>query len=86
MASGLPTICADATGSRSLVEAGVTGFLEPADSGETFYTRARQLIEDRVLRYSMSKAARERSLRFSWDEAMAMLLARYEAVADANGR
>jgi phosphatidylinositol alpha 1,6-mannosyltransferase len=80
MASGLPTLCADATGSRSLVEPGVTGFLEPADSGEAFFQRARQLIEDRPLRLAMSLAARERSLRFSWDEAMAMLLERYRSV------
>ena len=29
----------------------------------------------------MGRAARERSLRFSWDEAMGGLLARYEALA-----
>jgi phosphatidylinositol alpha 1,6-mannosyltransferase len=81
MASGLPTLCADATGSRSLVDPGVTGFLEPADSGEAFFERARQLIEDRPLRLAMSVAARERSLRFSWAEAMAVLLERYRAVA-----
>ena len=81
MASGLPTICADATGSRSLVDAGVTGFLEPADSGEAFFERARQLIEDPELRWSMSRAARARSLLFTWDAAMGMLLNRYTAVA-----
>ena len=81
MASGLPTLCADATGSRSLVDPGVTGFLEPADSGEAFYQRARQLIEDPDRRRAMSLAARERSLRFSWDEAMATLLDRYRTVA-----
>ena len=81
MASGLPTLCADATGSRSLVDPGVTGFLEPADSGEAFYRRARELIEDPDRRRAMSLAARERSLRFSWDEAMATLLDRYRTVA-----
>lgn len=81
MASGLPTLCADATGSRSLVDSGVTGFLEPADSGEAFYRRARQLAEDPDLRHAMSGAARTRSLQFSWDEAMAMLLDRYRTVA-----
>jgi glycosyltransferase involved in cell wall biosynthesis len=80
MASGLPTLCADATGSRSLVDPGVTGFLEPADSGEAFYRRARQLIEDPDRRRAMSLTARERSLRFSWDEAMATLLDRYRTV------
>ena len=81
MASGLPTVCADATGSRSLVDPGVTGFLEPADSGEAFFERARQLIETPELRRSMSRAARTRSLLFTWDAAMGMLLDRYRAVA-----
>lgn len=81
MASGLPTLCADATGSRSLVEPGVTGFLEPADSGEAFFARARQLIEDAGLRRSMSRAARGRSLLFTWDAAMETLLDRYRMVA-----
>ena len=83
MASGLPTLCADATGSRSLVEPGVTGFLEPADSGEAFFERARQLIEHRDLRGSMSRAARARSLLFTWDAAMGMLLERYRRLAEA---
>ena len=86
MASGLPTLCADATGSRSLVDPGVTGFLEPADSGEAFFERAKALIEDPERRRAMSLAARERSLRFSWDEAMATLLERYRAVAFGAGR
>jgi phosphatidylinositol alpha 1,6-mannosyltransferase len=85
MASGLPTLCADATGSRSLVDPGVTGFLEPADSGEAFFNRAKALIEDPTRRRAMSLAARERSLRYSWDEAMSTLLDRYRAVAFGTG-
>lgn len=81
MASGLPTLCADATGSRSLVDPGVTGFLEPAESGGAFYERAKTLIEDTDLRRSMGQAARARSLEFTWDAAMEMLLDRYRTVA-----
>ena len=36
MASGLPCVCADATGSRSLVVTGVTGLLAPADAAAAF--------------------------------------------------
>ena len=81
MASGLPTVCADATGSRSIVAPGETGFLEPATDGEAFYRRARALIEDAPTRHAMGVAARARSLSFSWDAAMAGLLERYEWVA-----
>jgi glycosyltransferase involved in cell wall biosynthesis len=81
MASGLPTVCADATGSRSLVEDGVTGYLvAPGDAAE-FAAKAMRLVGDPPLRDRMGAAARERSLAFSWETDMAGLLARYEALA-----
>ncbi|MEO8813486.1 MAG: glycosyltransferase family 1 protein [Caulobacteraceae bacterium] len=80
MASGLPTVCADATGSRSLVEPGETGLLARADDGESFFRHLRALVTDGDLRRRMGAAARARSLQFSWDKAMAGLLARYEAL------
>ena len=83
MASGLPTLCADATGSRSLVDPGVTGFLERADDAAAFASRARLLADDASLRRRMGEAARARSLTFSWDEAMNAILDRYEALAAA---
>ena len=83
MASGLPTICADATGSRSLVEVGRTGFLERADDGDAFAARVAELIADPDRRRMMGEAARAASLRWTWDEAMGGLLARYEAVIAA---
>jgi glycosyltransferase involved in cell wall biosynthesis len=84
MASGLPTICADATGSRSLVDPGVTGaLLDPLDDAG-FFREALALATDSDLRSRMGAAARARSLRFSWDEAMAGLLARYQILAAGN--
>jgi len=83
MASGLPTLCADATGSRSLVDPGVTGFLaDPAD-GPAFQRHIAELIADPKRRAAMGAAARARSLTFSWEETMAGLLARYEALVGA---
>jgi phosphatidylinositol alpha 1,6-mannosyltransferase len=81
MASGLPTICADATGSRSLVEAGVTGYLVHPSDAAGFFGHVRDLAVDKGRRFEMGRAARERSLRFSWDEAMGGLLARYQSLA-----
>jgi glycosyltransferase involved in cell wall biosynthesis len=83
MASGLPTVCANATGSRSLVEAGATGYLAEIGDAEGLYTAVAELVVDPERRRSMGAAARVRSLRFSWDEAMGGLLARYEALAGA---
>jgi len=85
MASGLPTVCADAAGSRSLVVPGVTGYLlHPLDDAG-FYGHVRDLAVDRGRRVEMGEAARARSLKFSWEEAMAGLLQRYEALLAAPG-
>src|SRR5690625_7983633 len=46
MASGLPCVVADATGSKSLVEHGVNGFIAPADRPGLFEQHLTHLIED----------------------------------------
>jgi len=82
MASGLPTVCADATGSRSLVEAGVTGFLAKPGSAADFVEHLRILATDADLRRRMGSAARTRSLSFTWHAAMARLLGYYTALVE----
>ncbi|HEY2179958.1 MAG TPA: glycosyltransferase, partial [Caulobacteraceae bacterium] len=86
MASGLPTVCADATGSRCLVEDGLTGFLAPAGEAEAFFTAVAALAREPTLRSSMGASARTRSVAFSWEAQMAGLLARYERLASAPRR
>ena len=55
MACGLPTtICADATGSRSLVAEGETGFLVDPDRGDLFAEKVAVLIGDPERRVSMA--------------------------------
>ncbi len=83
MASGLPAVCANATGSRSLVEPGVTGFLAEVGDDGMLYEAVAKLATDPALRRRMGAAGRERSLTYSWDAAMGGLLARYEALAGA---
>ncbi|HEY5290134.1 MAG TPA: glycosyltransferase family 1 protein [Caulobacteraceae bacterium] len=80
MASGLPAVCADATGSRCLVSEGVTGFLAPAGDIDAFVAATRTLAGDAERRTRMGAAARARSLGFSWEADMAGLLTRYEAL------
>jgi phosphatidylinositol alpha 1,6-mannosyltransferase len=84
MASGLPCVCADATGSRSLVVAGETGFLAPADDAEAFARHITLLAQDGALRLRMGAAARARSLTFSWDETLARMLGYYRALLPGN--
>ncbi len=81
MASGLPCVCADATGSRSLVAPGVTGFLAPADDARAFADHIEKLANDSALLRRMGRAARERSLSFGWDETMQRILGYYEEIA-----
>lgn len=77
MASGLPCLCADATGSRSLVVHGQTGFLARPGSVEEFAAHAATLAGDAGLRRRMGIAARERSYLYNWDETMARVLGYY---------
>lgn len=80
MASGLPCVCADATGSRSLVVQGRTGYLAKPGCAQEFADRIATLARDPELRRQMGAAARERSLEFSWDETMARILGYYKSL------
>jgi len=80
MASGLPCVCADATGSSSLVVAGETGYLAHADDPDGFARHIAALVADGGLRRRMGDAARARSLNFSWEETLARMLDYYRAL------
>ncbi|MFB6273496.1 MAG: glycosyltransferase family 4 protein [Salinibacter sp.] len=92
MASGLPTVCADAAGSRDLVEEGTTGFLCPPDDPSTFTDRVRRLVLDETQRREMGTAAYERAQKFARDRIHARLVEHYDEllqpadVPDPNGR
>jgi phosphatidylinositol alpha 1,6-mannosyltransferase len=85
MASGLPTVCADATGSRSLVVPGETGFLAPADDAQDFARHITAVAQDTGLRRRLGQAARVRALTFSWDETLARMLGYYRALLPGTG-
>jgi phosphatidylinositol alpha 1,6-mannosyltransferase len=83
MASGLPTICADATGSRSLVVPGETGELVSPGDVEGFATAAAALLGDPERRRAMGQAARARAETRSWERAIEQCVAHWD---DALGR
>lgn len=85
MASGLPCLCADATGSRSLVVHGKTGFLVAPRNANSFAGRIAVLARDADLRSRLGAAARARALTFSWDESMGQLLGYYRGVVREAG-
>ena len=78
MASGLPTVCADAAGSRDLVEEGTTGFLCPPDDPDAFTDRVRRLVLDASRRREMGTAAYERAQGFARDRIHARLVQHYD--------
>jgi len=84
MASGLPAVCADATGSSFIVEDGVCGYLAPA---EGLARPLAELVTDPALRERMGAAARARAEGFSWKEALRLLEGCYrEALAARRAR
>lgn len=66
MASGLPTICADAAGSRDLVSHGETGLLCRPNDADDFAEATQRLILDTSLRKQMSEASHDRAQSFTW--------------------
>ena len=80
MASGLPCVVADATGSKSLVVSGESGFLARPRDSDQFFEYTRDLILDRKLREKMGRKAQEKSLEFSWDAILAQMKDNYVAL------
>jgi len=77
MASGLPTVCADATGSRSLVKPGRTGYLCPPKDARAFADALESLLRDADRREQMGAAARQEALTYSWDALLGRVLSSY---------
>jgi len=77
MSSGLPCVVADATGSRSLVESGVNGYLAPPRDTIAFAECVAKIAEDESLWEKMSKAARQKALAYSWENVNNKLLENY---------
>lgn len=81
MASGVPVVCADALGSRSLVRDGVTGLLAPAGRSERFLDHVMRLLGDEALRARMGAAARQHALAYDWERVLARMARSYHALA-----
>lgn len=83
MASGLPCVVADATGSRSLVESGVNGYLAPPRSTKEFASCVRKIANDDQLREKMGHAARQKALAYSWENVNRTLLENYKEALES---
>jgi glycosyltransferase involved in cell wall biosynthesis len=66
MASGLPVVAAHAGGILDVVEHGETGLLYDPDQPLQAAARAREILEDDVLRHYLATQARKRAEEASW--------------------
>jgi glycosyltransferase involved in cell wall biosynthesis len=80
MASGLPTICARAVGSRDLVDDGATGRLCSPGDVDAFTEATRQLVQDASLRKRMGTAAFQRAQDFTWPTILEKMNRYYDEV------
>lgn len=84
MASGVPTVCADATGSSSLVLDGKTGFLVQGRDIEAFKERVLELVHDTERRKGMGAAARVEAETYSWRLILGRINAYYDTILAAH--
>ena len=83
MACGLPAVVADATGSRSLVDAGENGYIAPPRKPEAFARCVKKILESEEKRQQMGRASRTKALEYSWENVNGALLDHYrEALAE----
>jgi len=82
MASGIPTLCADATGSNSLVLHERTGYLCPGRDVDSFSKHIRCLIDDPERRARMGVAARAEAETYSWRLILGRIDSYYNQISD----
>ncbi len=85
MASGLPCMCAEATGSRSLVLQNKTGFMAPFGNHKDFALHLGAMIKSQKLRTTLGRAAIQAAHEFEWDAILAGLVENYrDAITGSN--
>lgn len=80
MASGLPVVCADAAGSRSLVDSGKNGLLCRPRDVVSFASAAERLVLDETLREALGAGGRIAASRYNWTTVLATMVSYYEGV------
>lgn len=80
LASGLPAVCARATGSMELVEHGRSGFLLPPDDSEAFLDATARLVRDAGLRSEMGRQALAQAQHYSWPAVLDRIVGYYDEI------
>eukprot|EP01064_Diplonema_japonicum_P008056 TRINITY_DN15593_c0_g1_i1.p1 TRINITY_DN15593_c0_g1~~TRINITY_DN15593_c0_g1_i1.p1 ORF type:complete len:812 (+),score=123.76 TRINITY_DN15593_c0_g1_i1:51-2486(+) len=79
MASGLPVVGANASGTATLVTHGVTGYLTEPHNLTSYISHLQLLISSPVHRADMSRKARKAAEHFTWNDAFSKLLDIYSS-------
>ncbi len=82
MASGVPVIVTEVSGTRELVEPGKQGYIVGCDDAAAFASYSAELLADVPRREAMAAAARERATLFSTDAMVAKLESLYEEILE----
>ncbi|HEY0241702.1 MAG TPA: glycosyltransferase family 1 protein [Gemmatimonadaceae bacterium] len=77
LASGLPAVVANATGSNALVEDGANGFLATPRNADQFLEKVEMLLRDDELRLRMGREARARAEHYDWSRVLAQIVSYY---------
>jgi glycosyltransferase involved in cell wall biosynthesis len=81
MASGLPVVITENTGTKEMVRNGVDGFVVPIRDVESLKRRIALLYEDEQRRKEMGDSARSRVAEFSWERYGERLITAYGEIA-----
>jgi glycosyltransferase involved in cell wall biosynthesis len=84
MASGIPVIAAQATGSQCIIDDGVTGRLLPHSDVMGFADALEQYLTDHDVRAAAGAAALEAAKAYDWDTINAAVLERYFEIVAAH--
>lgn len=85
MACGVPAVCADATGSRTLVAHEQSGFLVDYDDLDGFTDRIEQIVTDKALKERFQQNSIKRAEPYNWENVLTALVQQYgEAVTEYN--
>ena len=80
MASGVPPIAADATGSRDIIKHDVDGFLCTPSNVEDFANRVLQLADDPVKRDHLREAGLRHAAISSWESVLEQMVQHYQEI------
>ena len=86
MAAGVPVVVSRCGGIVETVRDQKTGFIVDPDDAPALAQAMLRLLEDEVLREKMGRTGRLRALEFNWDIVTGGMLARYQALSQADSR